>query len=54
MRCGKKGYNSAKSARRAHSKASFRLSTYWCDRCGKYHVTNRQKYRDSRRKEVRA
>lgn len=40
---GKRTWNSASAARRAHAKASFRVRPYECDECRRWHVTNSDK-----------
>lgn len=41
--CWKKAYDSAESARKANRRANFRIRTYRCPHCQKWHVTNGDK-----------
>jgi ribosomal protein L37E len=41
-RCGKRAYASERQAKRAHSKARFRLRLYECEHGAGWHVTHEQ------------
>jgi ribosomal protein L37E len=42
QRCGKRAYASERQAKRAHSKARFRLRLYECEHGAGWHVTHEQ------------
>lgn len=51
---GRRAYDSENAARAANRKTNFRFRPYRCEGCGKWHVSNQDKGRDSGRpKEIR-
>lgn len=42
-KCDKRAYRSVGAAKRAHTKAGFRIRVYKCPDCGFLHATNAEK-----------
>lgn len=42
-KCDKRAYRSVGAAKRAHTKAGFRIRVYKCELCGLLHVTASEK-----------